>query len=266
MDALFKRGVLVQIRVGQWSMEVNLDARDIDKADHDIPDFVRLGFKRLFPKNVRNVFSRISGRARTITNRTGYDFFLSGAYFVPNNALEALLPQLEALQMEYYTAVDGFLYRYEDAKVSFLNEYPAHRANLAPFYPDVEELREKFFFNVWCYQMASASAVPVGQFGAVSDESYVGWATDAVNSLRTEAKDVAAAIGTAVREGTLDGRNLRRVGTLVSRLSNLDLMEDKDLLRAAERLADDQSGKALKSLVSAAKAVPNSRVRKLLLD
>ena len=266
MDALFKRGVLVQIKVGQWSMEVNLDAEDIDKQESEIPGFARLGFKRLFPKETRNTFSRISGKARSITSRYGFDFFLTGAYFVPNDSLERLLPQLEALQMEYYTAVEGFLYRYDDAKVSFLNEYPEHRANLAPFYPSVDTLRSKFFFNVWCYQMASSPAIPVGEFGGVSNDTYVGWATDAVNSLRDEAREVAKAIGIVSTEGSLDGRNLRRVTNLVDRLAKLDLLEDADLLKAARRLTTDQTGKAVKSLVSAAKRVTNTRVRKLLLD
>ncbi len=266
MDSLFRRGVLVQIKVGQWSMEANLDSEDVGLTDSEIPDFVRLGFKRLFPRETRNTFSRISGRARSITNRFGFDFFLTGAYFVPNDSLEELLPQLETAQVEFYGEVEKFLARYDDARASFLNENPEHRASLAPFYPPENTLRRKFFFNVWCYQMAASPAIPVGEFGSISDESYVGWATDAVNSLRQEAKDVASSIGVAVTEGTLDGRNLRRVSKLIERLSKLDLMGDRDLLRAAERLTTDQTSRAIKGLVSAAKTVTNTRMRKLLLD
>lgn len=266
MDALFQRGVLVQIRSSMWSMEVNLDARDIDVNDSDLPDFVRLGYKRLFPKDTRNVFSRISGRSRAQADRYGFGFFLTGAYFVPNDALGALLPQLEASQLEYMNAVEEFLYKYEAAKVSFLNTYPDHRAHLAPFYPSVDELRSKFSFNVWCYRMGSSPAVPIGQFGSISEDDYITWATSAVNELRDEARVVARDIGKAIGNDELNGRNLRKVKSLVDRLATMDLLEDQDLLRAAKNLQTSQTGNAAKALASKAKAVTNVRVRKLLLD
>ena len=263
MNALWERGTLVQIRSGMWSMETSLDAEDIDKQDDEIPNFVNLGSKRLFPKDVRNRFTRIPTRARSMTNRFGFDFFLTGAYFVPNSALEGLLPELEKLQTQFYEEVETFTQRYDTARISFLNEYPDHRGKLEPYYPPVEDVRSRFYMNVWCYKVTS-SAIPVGQFAELNDDIYVNWATDAVNSLRQEAIGVANDISKSIRDDTLTGKNLQKVNTLIKRLVSLDLVEDSDLVKAARNVSIDRSLNATDALKIAAAPVSVARIRKLL--
>ena len=265
MNSLWNLGTLVQIQSGIWSMEASLKPDDIGKSPSEIPDFVRLGFKRLFPKEAKNAFSSIANKARSTASRYGFDFFLTGAYFVPNGALEALRPVLETAQTDFNKVTDAFIYKYDNAKASFLNQYPDHRANLVPFYPNVEELRSKFYLNIYCYQIGSG-ATDLGAFGGITDDAYIDWATAAVNTLRTEAIDVASAISKAVEDGGLDGRNLRRVFTLVERLSKLDLMNDEKLAAAARAVASNASVKTATGLIKAAKAVPQASIRKLLLS
>lgn len=265
MNTLFERGILVQIKSGMWSMEASLAPKDIDIQDKDLPDFVHLGYKRLFPKEVKNRFTAITARVRTLTNRYGFDFFLTGAYFVPNSSLDNLLPELERAQVEFYKEVESFTEKYNKAKVSYLNAYPEHRAHLAPYYPDVEVVRSKFFMNIWCYKVDSPG-VPVGQFAEMNDEVYVDWATDAVNGLRQEAIEVADSIGKSILDDTLNGRNLRKVKTLIDRLAALDLVGDQDLLKAARTVASEQSMEATRVLKKAAASVSTTRIRKLILD
>lgn len=265
MNLLWEKGVLLQIQSSAWSMEALLNAVDLDKNDNDIPNFVRLGSKRLFPKERRNSFNRLIQRMRSNANRFGFNFFLNGAYFVPNQALEELLILCEKTELEFYVEVESFLESYETEKIAFLNEYPEHRANLAPFYPDVDEVRTKFSLNIWCYQISSA-AIPMGEFGSITDDAYVEWATSAVNSLRAEAVEVAQYIGDAVTNDSLDGRNLRKVASLIERLSVLDLMEDTTLLQAARQLASNPTVNAVNTLKKAATPIPAINLRRLILD
>lgn len=265
MKALWERGVLVQIRSGMWSMEASLGANDIDKSESEIPDFVHLGYKRLFPKEVKNAFTRISTRARALSNRYGFDFFLTGAYFVPNSALETLLPLLEEAQTDFYKEVESFTDKYDNSMASFLNAYPDHRDRLAPFYPSVEEVRSRFYMNVWCYRVTSPG-IPIGEFASLSDDVYVNWATDAVNILRKEAVEVANSIGKYIEDDNLNGRSLRKVTTLIERLASLDLVGDKELLDAARKVSSLQTLESTRVLRKAASKVPATMVRKLILD
>ena len=54
-----------------------------------------------------------------------------------------------------------------------------------------------------------------------ADDMYLNWAVDAMNSLRSESREVAGAVEKAVDDGTLDGRTMRRVQTLIDRLQNM---------------------------------------------
>ena len=192
-DGIWKLGSLVQIKSGMWSMEASLEAKDIEKDEKDIPEFMRLGYKRLFPKEVRNKFTSIVSGARNQSSRFGFDFFLTGAYFVPNTALEGLLPILSVASEEFNTTVDSFLDKYDKEKIAFLNTFPEHRKNLEPYYPDVEVIKDKFYFSVWCYSISSP-AMSIGEFAQLTYKDYEVWATSALNDLRQEATDVADVI------------------------------------------------------------------------
>ena len=265
MEKLWNMGTLVQIQASVWSMETHLEAEDIEKDKREIPDFVRLGYKRLFSKEVKNNFNRIVGKARNTARRQGFDFFLTGAYFVPNSTLPDVLSTLNTLQPEFRRTVDSFIERYDMERDSFLNKYPTYRSNLVPFYPTKEEVRNKFGFNVYCYKISS-SAMTTDEALFLSQNVYVDWATQALNQLRKEARNVVLTLEKEIGDNTLDGRSVRRVQTLVRRLADLDLSKDTELLGAAKAVALGPTLQNLSQLQAKASDLPPIRIRKLLFD
>jgi len=61
---LWRKGVLVQIQGGVWSMETRLTADDLNMGVNQIPGFATLGKKRLLDPKYKNQFLNIVGKAR----------------------------------------------------------------------------------------------------------------------------------------------------------------------------------------------------------
>ena len=101
---------------------------------------------------------------------------------------------------------------------------------------------------------------------ADADDMYLNWAMDSMNMLRSEARDVANAVQKANADGSLDGRTMRRVQTLIDRLQNMDLLEDSSLRGAALALATDVSSETAEALKEAATDVGLGQIRAILLD
>jgi len=264
MEKLWTLGNLVQIQASVWSMQANLEAKDIEIEQGDIPDFVRLGYKRLFSKETKNAFNRIVSGARSTTLRYGFDFFLTGAYFVPNSTILTVMSALKESKAGFDNEVASFIKRYEKERDAFINRYPEHRATLAPFYPPKDLVQSKFGFKTYCYKISST------QFTAdevTSDEIlYMDWATNTLNQLRQEARTVADSLKVAIADDSLDGRSVRKIATLVGRLVNLDFIQDVDLLNAAKAVALGPTTENLSQLKKMATDIPAIRVRKLLFD
>ena len=134
--------------------EARLAAEDIGITG-DVPDFVTLGYKKLFDKSIRNEFSRIVSNARTALQRYGFNFLLVGSHYVPKEAAPELVPVLQKCREEFYDAVDRFIERYEERRETFLTQYESWRDSLEPHYPDESTVREKFYFDVYSYTIMS---------------------------------------------------------------------------------------------------------------
>ena len=69
----------------------------------------------------------------------------------------------------------------------------------------------------------------------------------------------------AVDDGTLNGRTMRRVQTLIDRLQNMDMLDDTALRGAALALAADATPQTAQALKEAAKDVGVGSVRAIFL-
>lgn len=267
MSKLWNKGVLVYVKAGVWSMEARLEAEDIGKEIHEIPDYVSLGYKRLFDKKTYNNFSRIVSNARASLQKYGFSFFLVGTHFVPTTSIPNLVPVLQRCKEDFYEQVKLFIEEYEDTKEAFLSQYAEDREILEPFYPDSSVIASKFYFEVYSYTVDSApqSVNFDGLLSSMNDEMYVDWATETANSLRKEAREIADGLTSAVELGTLDGRKMRRVRTLVDRVVSMDLAEDPGLKRAVLGALEKPSVNSFQVLKKAANNIPKSAVRKIIL-
>jgi len=262
-DRLWNKGILVQIQGGVWSMEAKLTAKDIGLDGNEIPEFISLGKKRLLPTAEKNRFHNYVSRARNQAERLGFPFFITGSYFIPFANFDRLKDLLEKEKDGFYDTVDAFIERYDDRRDAFLEANDKFREILEVHYPPAGEVRSKFSFQI-IYFMASLSSSVTND--ASGEELYVNWAVQAVNSLRDEARTAADAIQTAVTDGTLDGRTMRRVQTLIDRLTNMDLTGDADLRSAAFAVVSNPSTATASALKSAATAVSLDDVRAVVLD
>ena len=262
---LWDKGVLIHVRSGVWSMEARLDAEDIGITG-DVPDFVNLGYKKLFDKSIRNEFSRIVSNARTALQRYGFNFLLVGSHYIPKEATPELVPVLQKCREEFYNAVERFIEKYEERRETFLNQYDSWRDSLEPHYPDEATVREKFYFDVYSYTiMSTPSYVSFdGLLDSLNEEVYLDWATGTANDLRKEARGVADSLTTAITDGTLDGRRMRRVRTLVDRIATMDLSEDIRLQVAATRALEQPSTATFRSLKEAATDIDRTVMREVI--
>ena len=263
VQGLWNKGVLVQLQGGVWSMEARLTASDLNMPTAEIPEFVTLGKKKLLDAKHKNEFLNIVGKARSAAERLGFNFVLTGSYFVPFGNFDRLKVIVAKQQEEFYRLADSFVASYAEKRSEYLERYAAYWDKLEPYYPDPEIVRSKFRFNA-IYYVASMSGVvsPDGN----ADDMYLNWAVEAMNTLRSEARDVAEAVKNATSEGTLDGRTMRRVQTLIDRLQNMDMLEDTTLRGAALALAADANLNTADALQAAAVDVRPGAVRAILLD
>lgn len=267
MQKLWDKGLLVHIKAGVWSMEARLDAEDIGKETNEIPEFVTLGYKRLFDKRTHNKFSRIVSNARASLQKYGFNFFLIGSHFIPKASIPNLVPVLERCKEQFYVQVDMFLEEYEEEKNLFLQQYPESKEMLEPFYPEPEFVREKFYFQIYCYTVDSTpSAVAFdGLMDTLEEDMYVDWATDTVNQLRAEAREVADSLTEAVRGGNLDGRKMRKIRTLVDRVADMDLSEDRNFKNAANKALEIPSVDSFQNLKAVAVNINKAAMRKVII-
>ena len=263
---LWEKGVLMHVRSGVWSMEARLDAEDIGITG-DVPDFVTLGYKKLFDKSSRNEFSRIVSNARTALQRYGFNFLLVGSHYIPKESAPVLVPTLKKCREEFYLAVDRFVDEYEDRRELFLAQYESWRDRLEPHYPDEDAVREKFYFDVYSYTIMSTPSYVTfdGLLESLNEDVYLDWATGTANDLRKEARGVADSLATAIADGTLDGRRMRRVRTLVDRIASMDLANDMRLQVAATRALEQPSTASFKSLKDAAGDIDRTVMRQVIL-
>ena len=258
---LQQKGILVQIQGGVWSMETKLEANDVGLQK--VPSFITLGKKRLLPVKEKNRFLNYVSRARNIAERLGFPFFITGAYFIPFSNYDQLKDLLEIEENSFFAEVDSFIGRYEERRADFLEKNEEYRDILENHYPTADFVRSKFSFRS-VYFMASLSSSVIGDESG--EQLYLEWAVDSINSLREEATTAASAIQNAITNGTLDGRTMRRVTTLIDRLTAMDLSNDPQLRQAAFTLATNPTNENAEALKKSASAVTLDQVRAVVLD
>jgi predicted nucleic acid-binding protein len=262
-QGLWKKGVLVQLQGGVWSMEARLQADDLNMDSGSIPEFATLGKKRLLDAKHKNEFLGIINKARGAAERLGFRFLLTGSYFIPFSNFDRFRELVDSMQKDFYRRADSFVETYSEKRVEYLERYAAYWDRLEPYYPEPAVVRGKFRFSAIYYAATMSSVISPD---AAAEDIYLTWAVQAMNILRSEARDVATAITKATVDGTLDGKTMRRVQTLIDRLQNMDMLEDSTLRGAALALAADANLNTADALQAAAVDVRPGSVRAILLD
>jgi len=264
INKIWDKGVLCQIQSSVWSMEVRLEPKDLNMNSDEIPTFMKLGTKRLLPQGVRDEFNKHIWNAKSSAKKYGFPYFISNSFFIPFGNMDKLTERLSKERTAFYERLENFLTRYTPLRESYLRENDAYRHILEEHYPSPEVIRSKFKFNV-VYYAASISDVNLGDIGS-AEEVYLEWAVNVANSLRKEAREVAESIDARITDGTISGKTMRKVQTLLDRVQKMDVLGEDSLLNATKTLANTPTRGAVQDLKKVAKDVNPLYVRKVLLD
>ena len=153
-ESIFVKGVLFDIDIGYWRGFSKLEARDLDKEDSEIPIIFRLGHKRLLNDEAFKDLATIEVRARNSVERFSFPFLTSRVRFIPYTTLNDLITTVTEFQDLFYKATDIFLFDFELNKENFIKEYPKLDEKLRYKYPDILNLRPKFFFTWSLFEMS----------------------------------------------------------------------------------------------------------------
>jgi hypothetical protein len=155
---LFQLGALFVIRSSYWSCRAGNEAEEFNLSPGEVASraIASFGSKDLVdPDQGRKVFQQIEKRARHQLGRYSRPFPAAAAHFVPWDHVAALVDALQALKGEFDAAAE-----------TFLDQYPALRADWQAGHPDVPdaaypsiaELRKRFAFTWHTFKVAGAGS------------------------------------------------------------------------------------------------------------
>jgi hypothetical protein len=175
-EALFDRGILMDLYIGRPTFQKKLKADDVllEGIDENV---LYLGHKKLLPHVATEKLVKLEGQARTALAGRSIPFPISGARFVYYQALPGVLKKLKELKDAWNGAVEDLLkeypalkeqqlveldkqaqalYQSELTKVGVnratreaeLNEWLAAQRQInRELYPDVSKVRDTFHFD-----------------------------------------------------------------------------------------------------------------------
>jgi hypothetical protein len=138
--------------------EIGLDFEALPK---DVQDIIKLGSKRMYPKDIRESFVGIYMKAYHYLQANSLPFITDHIRAVPKAKLAEVVARLELFQQEYYEFKVDFIRNYEDMKAKWEDKYRGPIWNsMQGFYPHKDELAKKFdlFWNVFEVSSATYSA------------------------------------------------------------------------------------------------------------
>ena len=68
----FEEMVAIQLNTRSWPGQAKLSAEDLGLKENEVPEIFRLGNKRLYPDEWRQVFGQLGNRARNYLNDNSY--------------------------------------------------------------------------------------------------------------------------------------------------------------------------------------------------
>lgn len=267
LEGICQRGVLVSTSVKYWRGCKRLKAEDLGLNPSDVSErLIRLGQKRLIPRDALADFALIESRAHAAVEGASFPFLGGLARFVPNPRLASTIDTLEKLRGEF-----------DDASRSFSENYPVLRekaiaewreaaqhlngnserliATIEQSFPPAGAINQRFSFEWQLFQIAAPDSIRlevvdgITQIEAAQDRQRIaGEATlrmqndidafirESVASLRQEtarlASDVLATIDGS--EKGVHQRTLNRISNFIESFRSLNFAGDAQLEQTLE--------------------------------
>jgi Protein of unknown function (DUF3150) len=267
LDSICRKGVLVTTTVKYWRGCKRLKAEDLGLKPSDVSDrLIRLGQKRLIPRDALSEFSLIESRAHAAVEGASFPFLGGIARFVPNPNLATTITTLEKLQGEFAQASHTFAENYPALREKALAEWReaaqhlngnAERliATIEQSFPPSTVISQRFDFSWQLFQIAAPDSIRleivdgVTQIEAAQDRQRIAgeasrrmqsdldsFIRESVSSLRQEtarlASDVLATIDGSERG--VHQRTLNRIGSFIESFRSLNFAGDAQLEQTLE--------------------------------
>ncbi len=252
---LFRDGRLVQVHISKWCMSARLNAEDLPLVtDAQIPEFVKLGEKRLIDEQELKKFACLENTARGYLRANSFLFPIAQAHFVPNKTLLAVMEKLDGYRVKYEQAVNEFVQGYEQHKQNMLAKYPGQQHLLLPYYPSAEQIRSKFGFRVGVFAVAFPEQMREIDLASIEAEAEAraemsrkfqtewqrqyensmaevnGFLKDAVAASRGRVVEVFETIAEKIRNReVITVKTLRTMSSIIKAFDGLDFLDDKAL-------------------------------------
>lgn len=272
LDGICQRGVLINTTIRYWRGCKKLKAEDLGLKPSDVSDrLIRLGQKRLIPKDALADFSLVESRAHAAVEGASFPFLGGIARFVPNANLTSTTSTLEKLRTEFFDATRSFSDNYPTLREKALAEWreaaqhlngSAERliSTIEQAFPPAGAITQRFSFDWSLFQISAPESIRlevvdgVAQIEADQDRQRIAteatrrmqgdldaFIRESVASLRQEtarlASDVLATIDGS--EKGIHQRTLNRIATFIESFRSLNFAGDQQLENTLENFRRD---------------------------
>ncbi len=256
---VFAGGAIVDLEIAYWTGAQGLIDQDLGlNLSATTARVVQLGFKKLIPSRAVSGFKRVENASRRVIERNSRKFPGVGRRFVPASVLAEVVKELDRQKKAFYEEVEKFLAGYEKLKEAtrplfrqFVQEmwdlvkqgsdfptydayYKAFMRRLEEAYPDVEELRERFFMDYLVYEIKSPELDAAAEVtervrqeeSAKARQVYTAFINEARAGVRSAVQKLLDVVND---NGSVKSQSLDAVRRTFERFRTLDVIGDQDL-------------------------------------
>jgi hypothetical protein len=248
----FEEMVAIQLNTRSWPGQAKLSPEDLGLKEEDVPEIFRLGNKRLYPDEWRQVFGQLANKARSYLNDNSYPFVMEYVRAIPKRNLAKVVERLEELKADYLARANEFVEHYESIKAEWREKYPDIWHRLAPHYPSSSQLRRKFDFFWTVFEIRGAEAregsapeiiAAYEQARAELESRYQEMVEEAVVYLRKKVLEVATNLSSRLKDGRIVRNDtLESVRRVEGWFKDLNIFGDAQVEEALGRLRGALNG------------------------
>lgn len=272
LDAICRRGVLCATRIRYWRGCKRLKPEDLGLDPTHLSDrLIRLGHKRLVPRDALAAFALIESRAHALVEQSSFPFLGGIARFVPNPRLATLTDGLEKLREEFREATLDFIAGYGPLREKAMEEWREAARNLPgnsehllmtieQSFPPAGGITDRFGFETRLFQIAAPDHLRLEVSESVEQLEFAdqrrrvaedaarrlqddvdGFIRESVTTLREEAARLATEVLATIDggEGSVHQRTLNRLTTFIDSFRTLNFAGDSQLESTLERFRQE---------------------------
>lgn len=272
LDAVCQRGVLITTSVRYWRGCKRLKPEDIGLEASTVSDrLIRLGQKRLIPREALSDFALIESRTHAAVDGASFPFLGGIARFIPNPLLSEVTKRLDDLRSEFQEASENFVSGYSSLRVTAMAEWrqaafqlpgSAERliSTIEQSFPPSGTIAKRFAFEVQMFQITAPEGIRLEVANGVADleasesrdriaelanqrlqtdlDSFV---RESVASLRQETARLASDVLSTIDDSKngVHQRTLNRVSSFIDSFRTLNFAGDQELENTLERFRRD---------------------------